>query len=148
MTQRSASAAKDIKGLIITSGEQVRNGVALVGETGQALQEILAQVQEVLAQVQEVHTNVSAIVEASREQSVGLREINQAVNAMDQTTQQNAAMVEESTAASHAMAREADTLHELIRRFRLTGNTPSIHQKAPASSPSQLHVVARTMRAH
>lgn len=85
-------------------------------------------------------------MEASREQSVGLREINQAVNAMDQTTQQNAAMVEESTAASHAMAREADTLHELIRRFRLTGSTPSIHQKAPASSPSQLHVVARTMR--
>ena len=139
LAQRSASAAKDIKGLIITSGEQVRNGVALVGETGQALQEILAQVQE-------VHTNVTAIVEASREQSVGLREINQAVNAMDQTTQQNAAMVEESTAASHAMAREADTLHELIRRFRLTGSTPSIHQKAPASSPSQLHVVARTMR--
>jgi methyl-accepting chemotaxis protein len=139
LAQRSASAAKDIKGLIITSGEQVRNGVALVGETGQALQEILSQVQE-------VHTNVTAIVEASREQSVGLREINQAVNAMDQTTQQNAAMVEESTAASHAMAREADTLHELIRRFRLTGSTPSIHQKAPASSPSQLHVVARTMR--
>ncbi|GAA4186071.1 methyl-accepting chemotaxis protein [Shinella granuli] len=140
LAQRSASAAKDIKGLIITSGEQVRNGVALVGETGRALQEILVQVQD-------VHTNVTAIVEASREQSVGLREINQAVNAMDQTTQQNAAMVEESTAASHAMAREADSLHELIRRFRLTGSAPSIQQMATAVPTSRLHVVARTMRA-
>ncbi|GAA4186744.1 PAS domain-containing methyl-accepting chemotaxis protein [Shinella granuli] len=106
-----------------------------------------AGLQEILVQVQDVHTNVTAIVEASREQSVGLREINQAVNAMDQTTQQNAAMVEESTAASHAMAREADSLHELIRRFRLTGSAPSIQQMATAVPTSRLHVVARTMRA-
>ena len=142
LAQRSASAAKDIKALITTSGEQVKSGVALVDETGRALQEILGQVQE-------VHVNVSAIVEASREQSTGLREINQSVNAMDQATQQNAAMVEESTAASHAMAREADALHALIRRFRLAGNAQPA-QRAPAvsapASVAQLHAMARTMR--
>ncbi|QRI62676.1 PAS domain-containing methyl-accepting chemotaxis protein [Shinella sp. PSBB067] len=139
LAQRSASAAKDIKTLITASGVQVKNGVALVDETGQALQEILAQVQE-------VHVNVTAIVEASREQSAGLREINQAVNAMDQATQQNAAMVEESTAASHAMAREADALHALIRRFRLAGNGQAM-QRMPSPAPvAQLHAVARTMR--
>ena len=137
LAQRSASAAKDIKGLITTSGEQVRNGVALVGETGRALEAILAQVQD-------VHVNVVAIVEASREQSSGLGEINQAVNAMDQATQQNAAMVEESTAASHAMAREADALHGLIRGFRLSGDAGA---PRPASgSVARLHAVARTMR--
>jgi methyl-accepting chemotaxis protein len=139
LAQRSASAAKDIKALITTSGEQVKSGVALVDETGRALQEILAQVQE-------VHTNVAAIVEASREQSTGLREINTSVNSMDQATQQNAAMVEESTAASHAMAREADALHALIRRFRLAGGAQPA-QRAPAPAPTaQLHAVARTMR--
>lgn len=142
LAQRSASAAKDIKALITTSGEQVKNGVSLVDETGKSLQEILAQVHD-------VHTNVAAIVEAAREQSTGLREINQSVNSMDQATQQNAAMVEQSTAASHAMAREADALHELIRRFRLSGGTQAA-QRTPVASPApaaQLHAVARTMRA-
>ncbi|WP_313665115.1 PAS domain-containing methyl-accepting chemotaxis protein [Shinella sp.] len=137
LAQRSASAAKDIKALITTSGEQVKNGVSLVDETGRTLREILTQVLE-------VHTNVAAIVEASREQSTGLREINQAVNAMDQATQQNAAMVEESTAASHSMAREADALHGLIRRFRLAETENQTQRAAPVA---QLHSVARTMRA-
>ena len=141
LAQRSASAAKDIKALITTSGVQVRSGVALVDETGQALQEILAQVQD-------VHVNVVAIVEASREQSTGLREINQSVNAMDQATQQNAAMVEESTAASHAMAREADALHALIRRFKLAGNAHPAQRTANTApaNVAQLHAVARSMR--
>jgi len=140
LAQRSASAAKDIKALITTSGEQVKSGVALVDETGRALREILEQVQE-------VHTNVSAIVEASREQSTGVREINQSVNSMDQATQKNAAMVEESTAASHAMAREAEALHTLIRRFRLSGSAPSAARPHTPAPVPQLHAVARTMRA-
>ena len=140
LAQRSASAAKDIKALITTSGEQVKSGVALVDETGRALREILEQVQE-------VHTNVSAIVEASREQSTGLREINQSVNSMDQATQKNAAMVEESTAGSHAMAREAEALHTLIRRFRLSGSAPSAARPHTPAPVPQLHAVARTMRA-
>ncbi|MDX3929769.1 MAG: PAS domain-containing methyl-accepting chemotaxis protein [Shinella sp.] len=118
LAQRSASAAKDIKSLITASGAHVKNGVSLVGQTGKALEEILAQVQE-------VNVNVAAIVEAAREQSTGLREINSSVNAMDQATQQNAAMVEESTAASHAMAREAEALHALLRQFRLNDGSRS-----------------------
>ena len=140
LAQRSASAAKDIKSLITASSGQVQSGVALVDETGRALREILRQVQEVDA-------NVAAIVEASREQSVGLREISQSVNAMDQATQQNAAMVEESTAASHAMAREAEALHTLVRRFRLTETAPAVEVPQPVRPAARLHAVARTMRA-
>ncbi|MFB9947860.1 methyl-accepting chemotaxis protein [Rhizobium puerariae] len=111
LAQRSANAAKEIKALITTSSEQVKRGVALVGETGKALDEIITQVDE-------INNNVAAIVEASREQSTGLKEISNAVNSMDQNTQQNAAMVEETTAASHSLAREAETLRNLLARFR------------------------------
>ena len=80
--------------LITNSGEQVKRGVFLVGRTGEALEQIVAQVAD-------INTNVAAIVKAAREQTTGLKEINIAVNTMDQGTQQNAAMVEQSTAASH-----------------------------------------------
>jgi methyl-accepting chemotaxis protein len=67
---------------------------------------------------------------------------------MDQATQQNAAMVEESTAASHAMAREADALHALIRRFQLAGDAAQpVRQTSSPAPASQLHAMARTMRA-
>ncbi|OWZ91966.1 chemotaxis protein, partial [Sinorhizobium sp. LM21] len=103
LAQRSAQAAKEIKALITTSGNQVRNGVTLVGDTGKALETIVAEVHE-------INKHVSAIVTATREQSTGLQEINTAVNTMDQGTQQNAAMVEEQTAASHGLASEAASL--------------------------------------
>ncbi|WP_240545228.1 methyl-accepting chemotaxis protein McpU [Sinorhizobium fredii] len=112
LAQRSANAAKEIKALITTSGDQVRSGVALVGETGRALQAIVAEVQE-------INKHVSAIVTATREQSTGLQEINTAVNTMDQGTQQNAAMVEEQTAASHGLAQEAAALNALLAQFKL-----------------------------
>ncbi|TBZ19019.1 methyl-accepting chemotaxis protein [Rhizobium leguminosarum] len=114
LAQRSAKAAKEIKALITTSGEQVVAGVGLVGETGKALEVIVSEVQE-------INQHVHAIAEASREQSIGLQEINTAVNTMDQGTQQNAAMVEESTAASHNLATEAAALNNLLGQFRLTG---------------------------
>jgi methyl-accepting chemotaxis protein len=142
LAQRSASAAKDIKALIGTSTEHVKNGVSLVGQTGAALEEILVQVQE-------INANVSAIVEAAREQSTGLKEINQAVNSMDQATQQNAAMVEESTAASHAMAREAEALHELLRQFRYGEQAQVVDANRhleDRAQPSRLHATARAMR--
>ncbi len=110
LAQRSANAAKEIKSLIGKSGQQVKNGVDLVTETGEALRHIVSQVKV-------VSDNVAAIVEGSREQATGLREINTAVNTMDQSTQQNAAMVEESTAASHSLAREADSLFALVSQF-------------------------------
>ncbi|KQR69189.1 chemotaxis protein [Rhizobium sp. Leaf341] len=112
LAQRSAKAAKEIKSLINTSSEQVKTGVVLVGQTGKALEVIVGQVHE-------INMNVSAIVEGSREQATGLAEINTAVNTMDQGTQRNAALVEESTAASHALAGEADALFALIRQFKV-----------------------------
>jgi len=112
LAQRSANAAKEIKALITKSGEQVHLGVALVGETGSALSEIVDQVQE-------IDINVAAIVRSAREQSTGLNEISAAVNSIDQGTQKNAAMVEEQTAASHALASEATALDALIAQFRL-----------------------------
>ncbi|WP_119256819.1 methyl-accepting chemotaxis protein [Shinella zoogloeoides] len=112
LAQRSANAAKEIKALITKSGEQVNLGVALVGETGSALSEIVDQVQE-------IDQNVAAIVRSAREQSTGLNEISSAVNSIDQGTQKNAAMVEEQTAASHALATEASALNTLLAQFRL-----------------------------
>ena len=112
LAQRSANAAKEIKTLIGASGDQVRAGVELVNLTGQALEVIVREVQE-------INGHVNAIVTASREQSTGLSEINTAVNTMDQGTQQNAAMVEEQTAASHGLATEAAALTGLLAQFRI-----------------------------
>jgi methyl-accepting chemotaxis protein len=126
LAQRSAQAAKEIKSLIGKSGNQVRSGVELVSETGQALRHIVSQVQS-------VSVNVTAIVEGSREQATGLKEINTAVNTMDQGTQQNAAMVEESTAASHSLAREADELFQLVRQFSV-GSDTAARGPVPASA--------------
>jgi methyl-accepting chemotaxis protein len=99
LAQRSAEAAKEIKSLITTSTEQVSAGVELVGQTGQALHSILEQVSR-------INGVVGEIAASAREQATGLDEVNVAVTQMDQVTQQNAAMVEESTAASHALAKD------------------------------------------
>ncbi|MDX0507199.1 HAMP domain-containing protein [Sinorhizobium medicae] len=129
LAQRSANAAKEIKALITTSGEQVQSGVTLVGDTGRALQAIVAEVQE-------INKHVSAIVTATREQSTGLQEINTAVNTMDQGTQQNAAMVEQQTAASHGLASEAAALNSLLAQFRLgeaqTASYPATNRRRAA----------------
>ncbi|HEY0218145.1 MAG TPA: methyl-accepting chemotaxis protein [Afipia sp.] len=111
LAQRSATAAKEIKALITASSRHVQNGVALVSGTGTSLQQIVSQVHE-------INANVIAIVEASREQSNALTEVNQAINTIDQGTQQNAAMVEEQTAASHSLAKEAAALFDLLTQFR------------------------------
>ncbi|MGO6701410.1 methyl-accepting chemotaxis protein [Rhizobium ruizarguesonis] len=142
LAQRSAKAAKEIKALITTSGEQVVAGVGLVGETGKALEVIVSEVQE-------INHHVSAIVTATREQSIGLQEINTAVNNMDQGTQQNAAMVEEQTAASHALAQEANALDELLRQFKLGQMAPAPRASVagtnarPVASPA--HALTRTV---
>ncbi len=130
LAQRSASAAKDIKGLISTSNTQVQEGVELVGETGRALETIVAEVQE-------INRHVMAIVEAAQEQSPGLQQINTAVNQMDQDTQKNAAMVEETTAASHGLAREASSLNQLLGQFKLSATFEApIRTATPAERPS------------
>jgi methyl-accepting chemotaxis protein len=131
LAQRSAKAAREIKSLIATSNGHVQNGVALIGETGKALKQIVDEVVH-------VDTNVIAIVEASREQAVGLKEINTAVNAMDQGTQQNAAMVEQTTAAAHGLAREAQQLFQQLSHFNIGSATPDrrAHPAPAASSPT------------
>ncbi|MEF0939517.1 methyl-accepting chemotaxis protein [Rhizobium sp. BR 362] len=138
LAQRSANAAKEIKALINTSSDQVNTGVSLVGETGKALELIVSEVQE-------INRHVGAIVIATREQSTGLQEINTAVNNMDQGTQQNAAMVEEQTAASHALAREAASLNELLHQFRL--NDMPRESKRPAAVTAQSRPAASPARA-
>ena len=115
LAQRTAEAAKEIKGLISASSRQVGDGVQLVTQTGEALESIRSTVAE-------MHGLVSEIAASAREQAVALNEVNTAINQMDQVTQQNAAMVEETTAASHSLAREAETLTGMISRFRLAAD--------------------------
>jgi methyl-accepting chemotaxis protein len=113
LAQRSANAAKEIKALISASSQQVGQGVSLVDQTGEALGNIVRQVAEIADLVGE-------IASSAREQSTGLLEVNSAVNRMDHMTQQNAAMVEETTAASLALADDATALAELVARFHST----------------------------
>lgn len=115
LAQRSAAAAKEIAGLIRNSSEEVSCGVRLVDEVGAAL----AHINEFVAQID---TRVDAITGASREQSLGLKEISSAVGSIDQMTQQNAVMVEESSAVSQALAEDAKQLFALVSRFKLSGN--------------------------
>ena len=129
LAQRSAEAAKEIKALILASSHQVEQGVDLVGQTGAALERIRAQIVEINAIV----VNIAA---SAQEQATGLDQINTAINQMDQVTQQNAAMVEESTAASHALAEKTEELGQLIGRFQL-GRDGARPAARPASSPGR-----------
>jgi methyl-accepting chemotaxis protein/methyl-accepting chemotaxis protein-1 (serine sensor receptor) len=138
LAQRSASAAKEIKTLITNSGQQVQAGVMLVGETGKSLEAIVIQVQE-------INQHVTAIVRSTQEQSTGLNEISASVNAIDQGTQKNAAMVEESTAASHALASEAAALSALLAQFRI-GGAASIQAPRPAIATAVHKAVASPAR--
>jgi methyl-accepting chemotaxis protein len=112
LAQRSANAAREIKVLIQNSTNEVEAGVKLVSNTGSALTGI----GQLIVTINE---HVSAIATSAREQSTGLAEINTAVNHMDQSTQQNAAMVEETSAASAALAAEATRLRDLMVQFTL-----------------------------
>jgi methyl-accepting chemotaxis protein len=135
LAQRSAEAAREIKTLISASTAQVGSGVKLVGETGQSLERIVAQVAD-------INSVVLEIAASAKEQATGLQEVNGAVNQMDQTTQQNAAMVEQSTAASHSLAQEAEDLARLLQRFRIGERAgASLGRAAPA--PARLAAPAR-----
>lgn len=112
LAQRSAHAAKEIKVLILNSVDEVSGGVKLVRDTGEALKIIEKQI--VL-----INTQLDAVTAASKEQSVTLSEVNRTVNQMDQVTQQNAAMAEESTAASAALAIEAKRLRGIVSEFQI-----------------------------
>ncbi|KQS59337.1 chemotaxis protein [Rhizobium sp. Leaf371] len=150
LAQRSAKAAKEIKELIRNSSVEVRNGVQLVSETGKALQTIEGYIVT-------INTHMDSIATSAREQSVGLSEVNIAVNQMDQVTQQNAAMVEETSAAGMTLATESSRLRQLIGQFALgDGGSPiqalrqtaasmkaaNASQRAPAPAQSRPRKVA------
>ena len=113
LAQRSADAAKEIKGLIAEASSSVDSGVALVGRVGQALS-------AVVNEFSDIETLVNDIAAQAKEQAMSLGQINSAVAQMDQVTQQNAAMVEETTAASHSLKREASDLIGLVQAFSLS----------------------------
>ncbi|MEX3010986.1 globin-coupled sensor protein [Hoeflea sp. TYP-13] len=118
LAQRSAVAAKEIKELINKSSDQVKSGVTLVAETGKSLETIVSEVEE-------ISVHAAAILQNAREQSHGLGEINQAVNMIDQSTQQNVTMVEESSTATDELAGQASSLIELLGQFRLSADVQS-----------------------
>ncbi len=113
LAQRSADASKEIRALIAESSSRVNQGVGLVTQAGGALTHIIARVDSI------THL-VNGIATSALEQSTGLGEVNSAVNRMDHVTQQNAAMVEETTAAAHSLKAQSDELSALVGAFRLT----------------------------
>jgi methyl-accepting chemotaxis protein len=124
LAQRSADAAKEIKALISASGAQVKTGVSLVGETGTVLVQIAGQVTDLNALITE-------IAASAQEQASGLHQVNTAVNQMDQVTQQNAAMVEQATAASHSLTSEAVELARLTAKFQIGQSNHPVRAASP-----------------
>ncbi|HEO8485556.1 TPA: cache domain-containing protein, partial [Stenotrophomonas maltophilia] len=137
LAQRSAAAAKEIKGLIDDSVGKVAEGSSLVHQAGSTMGEIVASVQRVT----DIMAEISA---ASQEQSAGIEQVNQTVVQMDETTQQNAALVEEATAAARAMEDQAAQLADAVAIFRLD-NQVSAAMKAVAArvEPARVTTVAR-----
>ncbi len=128
LAQRSAEAAKEIKALIASSSAQVERGAKLVGDTGQALSDIVGRVAQ-------IDTLISEIAQSSQEQAGSLNQVNSAINQMDQVTQQNAAMVEETTAAASSLRGKADQLAALVQRFDTgAGAAPARGRPEPAQA--------------
>lgn len=131
LAQRSADAAKEIKALIATSSDLVESGVQRVGDTGQALDRIVAQVSEIA----ELVTGIAA---GATQQAVALQEVNDAVTGMDRMTQQNAAMVEESTAAAQSLSNETTRVAEVVGQFKIGETTrPTSKARAPSRPPAE-----------
>ncbi|MFJ5445890.1 methyl-accepting chemotaxis protein [Methylobacillus methanolivorans] len=129
LAQRSANAAKEIKGLITDSVESVEAGSKLVAQAG-------ATITEVVESVRRVTDIVSEISAASAEQSTGIEQINQAVVQMDEVTQQNAALVEEAAAASQAMQDQSNKLEQLVSVFKVSGGQArTVTEQAPKPRP-------------
>ncbi|MEQ8410790.1 MAG: methyl-accepting chemotaxis protein [Erythrobacter sp.] len=115
LAQRSAEAAADVKSRISASAQQVESGVQLVGEANESLERIFRSVEE----ISEV---IAGIADAAQNQAGGLQQVNQSVTEMNSVTQQNAAMVEQATAAARSLADEAGTLSREMARFTLAGS--------------------------
>ena len=119
LAQRSASAAREIKGLISDSVEKVDTGSRLVDQAGATMQEVVNSIRQV--------TDIMAeITAASEEQRAGIEQVNQAITQMDTTTQQNAALVEQAAAAAEAMTDQAGNLEQVVSVFKLEGQQPAL----------------------
>ena len=135
LAQRSASAAKEIKGLIDDSVDKVGAGNKLVEQAGTTMQQVVDSVQRLSGIIGE-------ITDASEEQRVGIEQVNEAITQMDQVTQQNAALVEEAAAAANAMQEQAQQLSQSVQVFRLqeaealvATTAPAMHVSPPARQP-------------
>ncbi|MDE2607766.1 MAG: hypothetical protein KGL68_17780 [Burkholderiales bacterium] len=132
LAQRSAAAAKEIKGLISDSVGKVEQGSALVDRAGATMQEVVAGIQRVTGLMGE-------IAAASREQTAGIEQVNQAIVQMEHVTQQNAALVEEASASAQSMREQASRLVEAVGAFKLEGEheaRPVFASAAPAPQPT------------
>ncbi|MEL1264232.1 methyl-accepting chemotaxis protein [Pseudoxanthomonas putridarboris] len=140
LAQRSANAAKEIKGLIESSVERVADGSALVNQAGTTMGEIVASVQRVT----DIMAEISA---ASQEQSAGIEQVNQTITQMDETTQQNAALVEEASAAARSMEEQAGALSESVSVFRLAHAPAAPVRNKPVAEPPAEPVKAPAAKA-
>ena len=131
LAQRSAEAAKEIKALISASTQQVEAGVGLVGQTGAALRGIVGKV----AEIDELIVQIAA---SSQDQARGLSDVNAAVNQMDQVTQQNAAMVEQTTAATHALKTQTGELFRRVSGFSISIRPAAPTMSGPIRTPSRV----------
>ena len=128
LAQRSANAAKEIKQLIDDSTGKVSDGAALAGQAGKTMGEIVASVQRVT----DIMAEISA---ASQEQASGIDQVNQTITQMDETTQQNAALVEEASAAARAMEEQAAGLAHTVSVFRTDAAQASVQAMLAAHQP-------------
>ena len=127
LAQRSATAAKEIKGLINESIQRVNDGSELVNQSGKTLEEIVTSVKRVTDIIGE-------ITAASQEQASGIDQVNKAIMSMDETTQQNAALVEETTSAAQSMKEQAKELVRQVNMFKLSDGAGTASMRRPAAS--------------
>lgn len=134
LAQRSAEAAKEIKGLITASGAQVAEGVALVDETGRSLERILTQISE-------INVVVGNIASGAIAQATGIEEVNQAIAQMDQNTQQNASMAEETNAAGQTLATDAGHLSDVVLQFKIGSSAAGRSSRKPDATTHQVRAL-------
>ena len=139
LAQRSADAARDIKTLITNSSQQVQSGVKLVNQTGESLDQIVNKISE-------ISQLVARIAKTAEEQANGIQQINVTIGEMGKSTSQNAAMVEQSTAAAHSLVAQANQLGELISGVNHAqpqqAEPAPTRQPAPAPAPRPMRVAA------
>uniref|UniRef100_UPI0035A03C0D methyl-accepting chemotaxis protein n=1 Tax=Ramlibacter montanisoli TaxID=2732512 RepID=UPI0035A03C0D len=127
LAQRSAAAAKEIKGLIGESVDKVDTGARLVDNAGKTMDEIVASVKK-------VSDLIAEIAAASEEQDAGIQQVNTAVTQMDQVVQQNASLVEEAAAATESMKSQASSLLQMVARFKLNEGQAQYTQVQPLAA--------------